>query len=60
MGDTNGAITNLQKALRERDVWLTFHVMTDPDLDPVRQDPRFHAILGPGRSDHCHPISAGG
>jgi tetratricopeptide (TPR) repeat protein len=45
LGETNEAIRCLQTALKERNVWLTFRVMTDWELDPVRSDPRFHTIL---------------
>ncbi len=45
MGETEKAIACLQDALKNRDVFLTLYVMTDWTLDPVRSDPRFHAIL---------------
>ena len=45
MGEKQKAIESLQTALKERDFWLTFHVMTDWTLDPLRSDPLIHAIL---------------
>jgi serine/threonine protein kinase/Tfp pilus assembly protein PilF len=45
MGEDEPAIQCLRDAVKARDVWLTFHVMTDWTLDPVRSDPRFHDIL---------------
>jgi hypothetical protein len=45
LGKTNSAIACLQSALRDRDMQLTFSVMTDWTLDPVRSDPRFDGIL---------------
>jgi tetratricopeptide (TPR) repeat protein len=45
LGDTEAAITCLQTAVKERHVYLTWNVMTDWTLDPLRSDPRFHAIL---------------
>jgi serine/threonine protein kinase len=45
LGQTNEAFTCLVKSLNERDVSLTFGIMTDWMLDPLRADPRFVAIL---------------
>jgi serine/threonine protein kinase len=49
LGETNAAITCLNTCLnnflKDGDASLTFSVMTDWTLDPVRPDPRFHAIL---------------
>jgi tetratricopeptide (TPR) repeat protein len=45
LGDTNAALTCLEKLLEEHDPWLTFSIRTDWMLDPVRSHKRFHAIL---------------
>jgi serine/threonine protein kinase len=45
LGDKDAAIRCLQKMLEEKDKVLTFHIMTFWELDPLRSDPRFHAIL---------------
>jgi serine/threonine-protein kinase len=43
--DKEQSVELLQKALSERDPMLTFHVMTDFAIDPLRTDPRFHVVL---------------
>ena len=43
-GDTEAALACLEKAVKERNVWLTFMVKTDWMIDPVRSARRFHAI----------------
>ena len=45
LGDLNGAFASLQRACDERDGILPIWVNVDPRLDPLRQDPRFEAIL---------------
>ena len=45
LGQTKEAVAALARSQQERDVALTFGVMTDWKLDPIRSDPRFHAIL---------------
>ena len=49
LGETNAAMTclntSLNNFLKDGDASLTFNVMNDWTLDPVRSDPRFHAIL---------------
>ena len=45
MGEKQKAIESLQTALEEREFELTFYVITDWMLDPLRAEPRFHAIL---------------
>lgn len=45
LGNTNAAFGCLEKLLKERDTGLTFGITTDWMLDPIRSDPRFHAIL---------------
>jgi Tfp pilus assembly protein PilF len=42
-GDTAKALSSLEKALRTRDGALVY-LKTWPLLDPVRKEPRFHAI----------------
>ena len=44
-GDTKTAFCLLDKAVKERNVWLTFMVKTDWMLDPLRDNPHFHEIL---------------
>ncbi len=43
-GDKNQAFEYLEKAYEERDTGLTF-AKVDPRLDPLRDDPRFEALL---------------
>jgi serine/threonine protein kinase len=45
LGHTNEAFASLRQSLQNRDVGLTFMMKTDWRLDPIRSDPRFHAIL---------------
>ena len=45
MGEKQKAIESLQTALEEREFELTFYVMTDWTLDPLRSELRFHEIL---------------
>ncbi len=43
-GETDAALTTLERALAVRDAGLTY-MLTDPMLDPVRKSPRFAALL---------------
>jgi tetratricopeptide (TPR) repeat protein len=45
LGDTNQALDCLEQSLDSKDFWLTFYVMTDWTLDPIRSEPRFDKIL---------------
>ena len=45
LGETNVALDCLEKALKEHDASLTFHIITDWALDPLRSHSRFHRIL---------------
>jgi adenylate cyclase len=44
IGDFDKAITYLQRAYDVRDIRI-WHIKVDPALDPIRDDPRFKAIL---------------
>ena len=44
LGDKDQAFDQLEKALAQRDINLT-SVRVEPDLDPLRGDPRFDALL---------------
>ncbi|HSE39389.1 MAG TPA: protein kinase [Acidobacteriota bacterium] len=44
LGERDRALEWLEKACDERDDWVVFlHV--DPNMDPLRSEPRFHALL---------------
>ena len=43
--DKENALRCLQTACDTREWWLTFYVMTDWTLDPLRSDPQFDRIL---------------
>lgn len=45
MGKPDQALDCLEQSLRAHDLWLTFYVMTDWSLDPLRNSARFQAIL---------------
>ena len=45
LGEADPAFACLEKLLKAHDTQLTFTIMTDWRLDPIRSDPRFHAIL---------------
>ena len=45
LGEADAALVCLQELLDRHDTELTFSVMTEWKLDPLRNDPRFHAIL---------------
>ena len=44
VGDKDGALTLLERAVAERAVY-PFIIARDPQLDPLRQEPRFQALL---------------
>jgi hypothetical protein len=43
-GDSEHALECLQDALRNNDTTIEW-MRSDPDLDPIRTDPRFHELL---------------
>jgi serine/threonine protein kinase len=45
LGEDDEAFACLSKLLERRDTGLTFNIMGDWKLDPLRSHPRFHAIL---------------
>jgi serine/threonine protein kinase len=45
LGQADAALTRLEDLLKERDTSLTFNVMGDWTLDPLRREKRFHKIL---------------
>jgi len=44
LGDRNAALAHLNQAVDERSVWIEW-LKVDPDLDPLRGDPRFAKIV---------------
>lgn len=44
LGDIDGAMTWLEKAYDEHSPWMSWLLIT-AELDPVRNDPRFHALM---------------
>jgi tetratricopeptide (TPR) repeat protein len=44
LGDKSTALDWLEKSYKNRDYWLLF-INVDPELDPIRSDPRFQAIV---------------
>jgi TolB-like protein/Tfp pilus assembly protein PilF len=44
LGDTDEAFRWLERGAKEHDYWLAF-VLIDPDLDPLRADPRFDDLV---------------
>ena len=44
IGDFNKAIDYLERAYQSRDIRM-WHIKVDPTLDPIRNEPRFRAIL---------------
>ena len=44
LGDYNEAFKRLEKAYEMRDLWM-YCVKVDPTFDPIRNDPRFKALL---------------
>ncbi len=60
LGDTDAALTTLDRAVRDHDGGLVF-LAVDPRYDPVRQDPRFLCLLRRiGFPDSLVAIPAGG
>lgn len=57
LGDFDAAFADLEQAIRERTVWLSFAI-NHPDMAPLRSDPRFAAVLT--RMDLEQPASTGG
>jgi adenylate cyclase len=45
LGDTDGALALLGPALASHDATLLESARLDPDLDPIRGDPRFQALM---------------
>jgi DNA-binding winged helix-turn-helix (wHTH) protein/Flp pilus assembly protein TadD len=44
LGDEKAALSELERAAAERDHWMVW-LKVDPMLDPLREDPRFPALL---------------
>ena len=44
MNNYNDALNQLEKAYQVRDVWM-YHLSVDPVFDPIRNEPRFKALL---------------
>ncbi|MGH9643903.1 MAG: TPR end-of-group domain-containing protein, partial [Terriglobales bacterium] len=44
LGDRSAALDWLEKSYENRDYWLLF-INVDPEMDPIRSDPRFQAII---------------
>jgi DNA-binding winged helix-turn-helix (wHTH) protein/tetratricopeptide (TPR) repeat protein len=44
LGDTDGAFEFLDNAVRERSLDLVWNLKTDPRLESLRSDPRFHTL----------------
>ena len=44
LGDKDKAFAELEKAFGQRDAWLKW-IKSDPMMDPLRDDPRFIALL---------------
>jgi hypothetical protein len=44
LGDRDLALEWLEKSYQNRDYWLLF-IRVEPEMDPVRSDPRFQAIV---------------
>jgi len=55
LGDKGRALDLLEKALQQRDVGMLV-VNPDPRFDPLRDDPRFKAILSAMKIGDRHPI----
>ena len=48
LGEADEAFEWLDRAYEERSPWIGY-MKVDPRLDPLRQDPRFAALLGRAR-----------
>ena len=44
LGEINEAFRWLERGAKEHDYWLAF-ILIDPDLDPLRGDPRFDKLI---------------
>jgi hypothetical protein len=44
LGDHDQAFASLERAYRERDVWMTW-IKVDFHMDPLRSDPRFQDLV---------------
>jgi len=44
LGEIDTAFARLQEAYEERDFWMVW-LGVQPELDPLRADPRYHALL---------------
>jgi hypothetical protein len=44
LGDHDEAFSSLNRAFEERSLWLGY-MNVEPQLDPVRSDPRFQHLL---------------
>jgi tetratricopeptide (TPR) repeat protein len=44
LGEINTAFARLEEAYEERDFWMVW-LGVQPELDPLRVDPRYHALL---------------
>jgi adenylate cyclase len=45
LGDTPGALSELERAWKERDGFFASRARLDPRLDPIREEPRVRALL---------------
>jgi hypothetical protein len=58
LGDTANALSALERATNDKEIWAVTSSYLDPILDPIRASPRFQTILrqvglGPVSSAHC-------
>jgi len=44
LDDRNEALNNLEKAYQVRDIWM-YNLYVDPAFDPIRNEPRFKALM---------------
>src|SRR5690348_6519657 len=49
LGDKEGALRHLERSLATAGAFHLNLIEADPDLDPLRDDPRFNAVLAPVR-----------